>query len=211
MIKKKLLALTLAAAFAMPSLYAAYSADTVANTSTTDDATDIQTVNITVPEIALLDITGDGTDQSVITITVPETAITDAGTGFGSYTETEVVTYALSSNVASTSGATSTTRTLDVAMTGSLPAGAKLTIISTTGTEIGDTITHTTASTALQSSGTAVTSSTLATGIKNVTLNNGNLDYTLEPIDANGMMSFTGTDGTTAEAITLTYTLSADS
>lgn len=208
--KKKLLVMTLAAIFATPSLYAAYVVDTNANTGTSDDADDVQTVNIMVPEIALLDITNTVSDGT-LSITIPETAVTDAGTGFGIYNATETVTYAISSNVDSASGATTTARTLGVSMTGDLPAGAKLTIISTgAGTAKGDTITHASAPTALQTSGTAVASTTLVSDIKNSILTDGVLTYALEPIESGGMMSFTGTDGTTADPITLTYTLSTD-
>lgn len=205
-IKKKLLVIALAGLLATPAVYAERITDTTANTGTNDDADDVQTVEITVPEIALLNITNNGTEGTV-TITVPEDAVTDAGTGFGTYNADETVTYALSSNVASGSA---NGRTLDVTMAGSLPTGAKLTIESTgasTGTT-GDAITHESSPPALESDGDTVT---LASEIKNATVTGSELTYTLEPTETNGMMSFTGTDGTTAESITLTYTLSADS
>ncbi|MGB0848425.1 MAG: hypothetical protein ACPGSM_16975, partial [Thiolinea sp.] len=53
---KKILTAAVAAFLMAPVTFAAYSTDTGANTSTTDDADDKQTVNVLIPEIALIDI-----------------------------------------------------------------------------------------------------------------------------------------------------------
>lgn len=195
---KKLLILSIAAILATPSAFAAYTLDATptANTGTTDDARDLQSVTVTVPEVALLDI--GNTAVTIPTLSAP----TDAGTGFAGVDTAGAVTgsstFDLSSNVKATSPVA---RTLEVAVnSGSVPTGATLKIIAT-GT---DTTPGSTSITGTTAAGSA------ATGINNVKVTGGTIAYKFGATTDGGMISYTGTDGTTGNTLELAYTLSND-
>lgn len=201
--KKKLLIAALAAAFAAPSAFAAYVLETgnpapatpTANTGTTDDARDVQNVTITVPEVALLDI-GD-TNVTIPALTAP----TDAGTGFPGVDEPGAVTgtstFSLSSNVKAISPVA---RTLEVSVvSGSVPTGGTLKISANGAGSAGNS----------SIAGATVTGSA-ATAINNVKTTTGTIAYKFGATNDGDMIAYTGTDGTSGNALTLAYTLSDD-
>lgn len=175
------------------SAFAAYSTDSAANTSTTDDADDIQAVQVTVPEVALLDVEDE---TIVLTLTAP----TDAGTGFPAVGTTDAATdsstFRLSSNIeAGTSGSRSITVSLS---TGSvLPTGSALQITSS-GAGTGATATI---------DADSPSTGNIATAIGNQVVTNGTIDYGFGAATANGMIAHTGTS---ASSVNITYTLTED-
>jgi|GEM_PF-4446160 len=194
---KKILILAIAAILATPSAFAAYTLDATptANTGTTDDPRDLQSVTVTVPEVALLDVGNAAVPIPALT------APTDAGTGFPGVDTANAVTasstFDLSSNVKAT---TPVPRTLNVAVnSGSVPAGATLKIIATGAGTAGST----------SIAGNTPTGSA-ATGINNVKVTGGVIAYKFGATTDGDMISYTGTDGTTADTIELAYTLSND-
>jgi len=184
--KNKLLAASLLSALAVPAF-----AD--------DSNTDPQTVNITVPEVALLNV-----EDSDIALTLP--ALTEAGTGFPQVTSanaiTGITTFDLSSNVSSS--ASPTLRTIEVAITGDLPTGSQLNI---TGSNAGTSATAVITDTGVTSGQTSI-----ATDIGNLAIDDGSIEFKFGA-DTTGddMIAYTDSDSDgTADAIgvTITYTLS---
>jgi hypothetical protein len=191
---KQLLIISIAAILAAPSAFAAYT--TGAATDGTD-ADDKQTVTVTVPEIALLNVSATPVDFDETGLVAPTTA----GTGFTG-SATAATSYDISSNVANTASPTKRTITVSVDPTvGKVPEGASLAIAVTAPTGGSDgtaTLTNTTTS-----------AQTSATSIANTKGSALPIAYTLVA-DASGMIAHTGTDGTAADNIGLIYTLSND-
>lgn len=152
---------------------------------------DTQTVTVTVPEVALLDITGTAPSLSLDTIA-------NAGDGFSA--KTAEAGYKISANTNGTKK-----RHIDVAVTGAIPTGGALTITPTSASLSGATPTAKT----LTSATTSATD--LISNIGNVaTTEATGLTYSFGPETAGGMINYTGTDGTTGIELTVTYTLSDD-
>jgi len=197
---KKLLALSLAAILAAPAAFAAGSnvTDGTANIGTEDDPDDIQTVNITVPRVALLNIedTGLTIDKIVLALTAPD----DAGRGFAAV-ESATQAVKVSSNSLQN---TSTAQKVTVALGAALPATWKLDVIPAGVTATGGTIT-TAAATVSCTLATCSSAQDLITGIDNELINAGSIKYKFGPVDANGMAAYTST----AQDVTVTYTLSS--
>ena len=197
---KKLLALSLAAILAAPAAFAAGSnvTDGTANIGTEDDPDDIQTVNITVPRVALLNIedTGLTSGKIVLTLTAPD----NAGSGFAAV---ESVTQAVKVSSNSLQN-TSTAQKVTVALGTALPATWKLDVIPAGVTATGGTIT-TAAATVSCTLATCSSAQDLITGIDNELINAGSIKYKFGPVDANGMAAYTST----AQDVTVTYTLSS--
>lgn len=198
---KKLLTLSLAAILAAPAAFAAGSnvTDGTANIGTEDDPDDIQTVNITVPRVALLNIEDTGlnvNDKIVLTLTAPD----NAGSGFAAV---ESVTQAVKVSSNSLQN-TSTAQKVTVALGTALPATWKLDVIPAGVTATGGTIT-TAAATVSCTLATCSSAQDLITGIDNELINAGSIKYKFGPVDANGMAAYTST----AQDVTVTYTLSS--
>lgn len=174
---KKLLALSLAAILATPSAFAATGSDS-------------QTVTVTVPEVALLNIVDTNEDLSLTT----PAAAGDNFTATAAKTD-----YKISANTES--GGTKK-RKIDISVVGTIPTGGTLTV-----TPLSTGITGATA-TAKTLTGVNPTASDLITGIGNVatTVTDG-ISYGFSPTNANEMIGYTASPAT----ITVTYTLSADS
>lgn len=200
--KKKLLVLSLTAILAAPAAFAAYTLDATptANTTTTDDPRDLQTVSVTVPEIALLDV-----NDTAVPISTPA-APANAGDGFAGVDAIGAgsgsSTFSLSSNGKADD---TTARTIDVSVaSGAVPLGATLKIVAT-GAGSASSASITTATTAAKN---AVAGSA-ATGINNVKTSAGSISYKFGAISDGGMIAYTG-NGTTSDDIGLVYTLSDD-
>jgi hypothetical protein len=186
---KQLLIISIAAILAAPSAFAAYDANANPNTGTNDDAVDKQTVNIIVPEVALLQVT-----DAVVALTMP--APKNAGDGFKA-TDAQISTpqdMKISSNI---EVGTTTARILTASITSALPENWKLTITPTTtaGTAVPASLVGTT------------TNADIVTGILNKKDATGKLTYTLGPKADGDMMAFSGADDA-AKAVEITYTLS---
>jgi hypothetical protein len=181
--KSKLLAASLLSVLAVPAFAAT-------------PASDPQSVTVTVPEVALLDVK-DATGGNTITITAP----TVAGEGFTA-TATLPVTYALSSNVAAlpAGGASTARRKISANLDADLPENWQL---SAEMAAAGGT-----SSSEGKISFTGTTAIDLLTAIGNErTTADQAITYTLEPVPtSNGMMAYV-----TNHPITVTYTLSGDS
>ncbi|QTR49010.1 hypothetical protein [Candidatus Thiothrix anitrata] len=174
---KKLLALSLAAILAAPSAFAATGSDN-------------QTVTVTVPEVALLNIV-DATED--LSLAIP-------GAAGDNFTPTTATTdYKISANTES--GGTKK-RKIDVSVTGTIPTGGTLTI-----TPLATGITGATPA-AKTLTGANPTASDLITGIGNVanTVTDG-ITYSFGPTSPTEMIGYTASPTT----ITVTYTLSVDS
>lgn len=194
--KKTLLATFIATLLAAPGAFAAYDADPDVNSAAPDDAVDVQTLNVLIPEVALLDI-----DDAAVTLN-GLTAPTNAGDGFtGSATGS--TTYAISSNI---DNLVPVKRKITVAIdtgTGKVPAGAQLEVDvnAPTGAIAGKaTLTNTTSS--AQDSAVDI-GNTRGAGLT--------IAYTLSTDPAGtGMIAHTADDGTTSDNIGLIYTLTDD-
>ncbi|UOG91862.1 MAG: hypothetical protein L3K52_16995 [Candidatus Thiothrix sulfatifontis] len=199
---KKILIFSIAAILATPSAFAAYK--TGAATDGTD-ADDTQTVTVTVPQVALLDVI-DASGEGAMTITVDDTSTDaatkivtpkNAGEAFTGSQKLTGVTYKLSSNVAA---AGSTTRTLQGKLNAALPAGWKLSVKvakpdGTDGTEIPfNGTTNVDLVDAIGNTRTATTEGVVAARA---------IEYILAP-DSTGMMAHA-----TGQTVTVTYTLTA--
>jgi hypothetical protein len=203
--KKKLLVLSLAAILAAPAAFAAYTLDATptANTTTTDDPRDLQTVTIKVPEVALLDVGDAAVDLNETGLVAP----TNAGDGF-SGSAVGSTTYAISSNVLNTDSPTKRKITVSVdTAVGKVPAGATLAVAVTAPTGGTDGFTATNGTATLTN--TTATAQDSATNIANVKGTGLAITYTLQA-DAGGMIAHTGTDGTADDNIGLIFTLSDD-
>jgi hypothetical protein len=195
---KQLLIISIAAILAAPSAFAAYDANVDLNTGTDDDAVDKQAVTVTVPQVALLDVI----DATAMTIVVDDTSTDtatkivtpkNAGEAFTGQQSLTGSTYKLSSNV---EALTAKTRKLTGKLDAALPAGWKLSakVAKPDGT----------AGTSIDFNGT--TDVELVTAIGNTrTTTAQSIEYILAP-DSTGIMAHA-----TAQAVTVTYTLSADS
>lgn len=196
---KKILSALLLSLLATPKVFAAYGADSAANTGNTDDADDKQTVTVLVPEVALLDIGNTAVDLDETNLVAP----TNAGDGFTG-TATGSTTYAISSNVLNNDSPTKRKITVAVDTTvGKIPAGAQLavTVTAPTGATTG-TATLTNTTTTAQDSATTV-GNTRGTGL--------NIAYVLSTDPAGtGMIAHTSSQGTASDDIGLIYTLSDD-
>ncbi|TXH75717.1 MAG: hypothetical protein E6Q85_04355 [Thiothrix sp.] len=195
---KKILSALLLSLLATPNVFAGYSTNSLANTGTTDDADDKQTVTILVPEIALLDIGNTAVDLDETNLVAP----TNAGDGFTG-TATGSTTYAISSNVLNSDSATKRKITVAVDTTvGKVPAGAQLavTVTAPTGATTGTaTLTNTT------------TTADSATTVGNTRGTGLNIAYVLSTDPAGtGMIAHTDSQGTASDNIGLIYTLSDD-
>lgn len=183
------------------SLLLVISALLASNLAFADTAGDTQTVSVTVPSIKLLDIkaasgtstSADEADALSFTLTAP----TAAGDNFANATTGGF--YDVTSNVASGG---STTRKITVAAD-TLGAGWKLTLTPTA-------VSGATANT-ISFTSSDVASKDLVTAVGNIAAKDTAISYTFGPESASIVPSYTGADGTTAENITLTYTLSDDS
>jgi len=191
--KNKLLAASLLSALAVPAF--------------ADDADDDQVVNVTVPEVALLDI-----NDNAVSLALP--ALTEAGTGFLLATDTNAATtttdFSLSSNVSSATP-TPVLRTIDVSVAtnaGSLPTGSQLNI---TGSNAG-----TSATAVITDEGVTSGQTSIATAIGNLATSSGSIEFKFgadTDVSDGNMIAHTDTngDGTADEVgITITYTLSDD-
>lgn len=194
---KKILTAAVAAFLMAPVAFAAYDNNADANTGTNDDAVDIQTVTVVVPEVALLNVAATTIDLNEA-FTVP----TSAGTGF-SGSATADSTYSISSNVKNLSP---TKREITVAIDtgiGGIPEGAKLEVaLSSPGNGA-------TAGSAILKAGTSSASS--LTNIGNIAATGIRIDYTLDvdtSASTGGMIAYTTTTG--GDTIGLTYTLTDD-
>lgn len=195
---KKILSILLLSLLATPNVFAGYSTNSLANTGTTDDADDKQTVTILVPEIALLDIGNTAVDLDETNLVAP----TNAGDGFTG-TATGSTTYAISSNVLNSDSATKRKITVAVdTAVGKVPAGAQLAVTvtappgATTGTA---NLTNTT------------TTAESATTIGNTRDTGLLISYVLSTDPAGtGMIAHTSSQGTASDNIGLIYTLSDD-
>ncbi len=207
--KKKILILTIAAIVATPTAFAAYDGNVDANNGTNDDAADIQTVSVTVPEVALLNIS----DTPVTLDNTGLHAPTTAGAGFtGSATGT--TTYDISSNVLNTGdpdNATAPTSRKITVMTdpvvGKVPDGAELqiTVTAPTGATTG------TAKLVSPTSTSSTSTPDSANAIGNTTGTGLNIAYALSADPAGtGMIAHTANDGADADNIGLIYTLTDD-
>lgn len=199
LINNKILASLIITMLAAPNAFAAYNADSSANTGSADDADDKQTVTVLVPEIALLDVANTTIDLDETNLVAP----TNAGDGFTG-TATGASTYAISSNVLNT--ASPTKRKITVAVdpaVGKIPAGAQLAVTvtapSTNATTGTATLTHTTL---VQDSAIDI-GNTRGAGL--------NIAYVLST-DPTGtqMIAHTASNGTTSDDIGLIYTLTDD-
>lgn len=187
---KKLLILSIAAILATPSAFAAYDGNADLNTGANDDAVDKQTVNIVVPEVALLEIV----DALPINLTMP--APTSAGEGFKTAQEQTSAAQVLKISSNSEEGS-STGRKLTATIATALPTNWKLTITPTTtaGTaEAKDLV-------------DATVSAEIVTDILNKKDPAGSITYKLGPKADGDMMAFSG-DADAAKAVEITYTLS---
>lgn len=189
---KKLLALSLAAILAAPAAFA-------------DTHTDTQTVNVTVPKVALLNIVDTNLTggKVVLALTNP----TNAGTGFeAALSDTQAVK--VSSNSAQGS---STTQKVTVKLGAALPATWKLDIIpagivaNPTDATAGGNAIATAAATVSCTLETCSSAKDLITDIDNELINEGSIQYRFGPVDASGMAAYTST----AQDVTVTYTLSS--
>ncbi|MDX9989558.1 hypothetical protein [Thiothrix unzii] len=204
---KKLLTLSLAAILAAPCAFAVGSntPNNTANTGTDDDPDDKQTVNITVPKVALLNIedTGLTIDKIVLALTAPD----DAGRGFAAV-ESATQAVKVSSNSAKGS---STTQKVTVKLGAALPATWQLDIIpagiaaDTTDSTAGGNAIATSAATVSCTLATCNSDQDLIIDIDNELINAGSIKYRFGPVDANGMAAYTST----AQDVTVTYTLSS--
>lgn len=206
--KKKILILTLSATLAAPTAFAAYlgDANNGANNGTNDDAVDVQTVNVIVPEVALLNVATGPISLTGGNLAPP----TSAGSPFtGSATAS--TSYDISSNVLNTGDPLNTTAPTSRKITvmtdptvGKVPDGAQLTVdvkVPATGATTGiATLTSNTAS--AQDSAIAI-GNTRGTGLT--------ITYALSTDPAGtGMIAHTASDGTASDNIGLIYTLTDD-
>lgn len=178
--KKNLLILSIAAILTAPSAFA-------------DTASDTQTVNVTVPEVNLINVAAGP-------VAMPPLALTQdgvAGSGFATG-DTVTSSYDFSGNMDSAGGHKNK---ITVAVTtGDIPVGGQLKITSgdlgvspNAGTKKDVILTKDIRSDALQSA------------IGNVAQSAVSLSYTFGPIEADGMVGYTAT---TDDEVTLTYTIS---
>ncbi len=174
---KKLLVLSLAAILAAPAAFAATGSDS-------------QTVTVTVPEVALLNIVNDSANLSL-----SDTGMTAGATFSPATAKTD---YKISAN---TESGSSKKRKIDVSVAGSIPTGGTLTI-TPLATGMTGAVAHT-----LTLTGTDPTDD-LITNIGNVaaTVTDG-IAYSFGPTTLGGMIGYTASP----ETITVTYTLSTDS
>lgn len=190
--KKSLLVLSIAAILAASTAFAAYDNSDDLNTGTNDDAVDKQTVTVTVPQVALLDVI-DATTSNTITVLDTDTGVPlNAGDGF-TVSKTLGTTYKLSSNV-DASGAKS--RKLTAQLDATLPENWQLSA----------TVTKPDGAAGTKTAFNGTTSVELVTGIGNVRTTSAQaITYTLEPSSTNAMMAYA-----TNKAVTITYTLAPD-
>lgn len=186
---KKLLILSIAAILAAPSAFAAYDANDDLNTGTADDAVDKQTVNIVVPEVALLQVA-----DAAIALTMPAPA--NAGEGFKTADAQTSAAQALKISSNSEAGSTSA-RKLTASIAAALPTNWKLTITPTTsaGTAVASDLVD------------ATVSADIVTDILNKKDASGSFTYKLGPKADGDMMAFSGA-ADAAKAVEITYTLS---
>ncbi|QTR54784.1 hypothetical protein [Thiothrix unzii] len=186
---KKLLVLSLAAILAAPAAFAAYDANSDLNNGANDDAVDKQTVNIIVPEVALLQVT-----DADVALTMPVPA--NAGDGFKTADAQTSTPQALKISSNSEAGS-SAARKLTASIATELPTNWKLTItpITSAGTPVASDLVD------------AIKSVDIVTGILNKKDASGTFTYTLGPKADGDMMAFSGA-ADVAKAVVITYTLS---
>ncbi len=198
--KKTLLATFIATLLAAPGAFAAYDADPDVNSAAPDDAADVQTLNVTIPEVALLDISDSDVNLDEAGLHAP----TDAGLGFTG-TATGSTTYAISSNVSNEDNPKK--RKITVAVdtgVGKVPAGARLSVA------VAVPVANATAGTAILTNTTLSADSAIDIG--NTRESGLNIVYTLDAGDPSGtgMIAHTASNGTVSDNIGLIYTLTDD-
>lgn len=198
--KKKLLLLAISAIFATPSVFAATNG--AANSGTNDDQDDLQIVNITVPQVALLNVEDTGLTGGKVALAL--VAPTNAGDGF-SPVSSGTQNVKVSSN---SQQGTTTTQTVTAQLDANVPASWKLQIIPAGITATGGTATTTANTITCISSG--CDTANLITGIDNELINAGSIQYTFGPefLNASNKGMAAHTNGGSRDT-TITYTLSA--
>lgn len=166
-----------------------------------DTATDTQNVNITVPEVVLIDV-ADADVNFICKLATHTDNI--AGENFecsadGISAAPVTSQYDITANIVS-NGATS--RSLTVQAGSLIDPSWKLVANVTPPAASGVTVADVQI--------TNASASNVVTGIKNAAQSAVAISYTLGPANANEAMAFSGTDGTTADTVVLTYTLGDD-
>lgn len=183
----------------MKILAAAMLSMMVSGVSSADTDTDSQDVTVTVPEVALLDVNDAAGGAASFACTVAGDA---AGTNFTCAPTNATGTYEITANRSASGSGASRKITAEL--------GANLD--STWDFQIATTAAGAGANGGAGVAATSVNGTTaveVVTGINNVVANDGAMTYTLAPADTAQAMAYSG-DGTTADTITVTYTLGDD-
>lgn len=198
-LKQKLLLALVASILATPTAFAVYDNNADENTGTNDDAVDYQNVNVTVPEVALIDISA--TAGPTFTFTNPN----NAGEQFTMLSANNASRLKYSSNVATgTNTARKVTLSIDGGSTLSALPTNLLLGIAVSGCPVagGGTLSTTTSI-----EGSTITTADLITGIANHATGTAGCTVTYTPsLKANETMI--GHTSDTEKTMKLVYTLS---